>query len=125
MSYSEDPKQTIWDKVGDLHDVEVMYSQVLLGIFIRPTKTKGGILLTDETRAEDRYQGKVCMVLKKGPFAFVDTDEVKFQGLNVEVGDWVVIRASDGWALSVNGHDCRMVNDTGIRMKIERPDSVY
>lgn len=125
MSHEVDPKQTVLDTVGDLSGIEVMYSQVLIGIYIRPNKTRGGIILTDETRGEDRYQGKTGLVLKMGPLAFKDTADVEFHGQKVDVGDWVVIRASDGWALSVNKQDCRMVSDAGIRMVIQSPDSVY
>lgn len=125
MQHDVDPRQVILDKIGDLSDIKVMYSQVLLGIYERPAKTKSGIIFTDQHRDEDLFQGKICMVLKMGPLAFQDTDDVQFHGQKVEVGDWVSIRTSDGWALNIRGQACRMVSDTGIRLVVEDPDSVY
>lgn len=125
MKAEEDARDTILKSVGDLSGINVMYSQVLIGIYMRPEKTAGGIILSHQTRDEDRYQGKVGLVLKMGPMAFQDTDDIKFEGQRAKVGDWVVIRASDGWALSINKHDCRMVSDAGIRMIIDRPDIVW
>ena len=125
MNHETDPGQSILDQVGDLSSVDVCYSQVLLGIYIRPKVTRGGIHLADVSREEDRYQGKAALVLKLGPLAFKDSDEVVFQGFKVEVGQWVVIRASDGWALSVHGQDCRIVSDTAIKMIVKQPDEIF
>ncbi len=125
MKHDFDPRQTITDKVGDISKIQVTYSQVLIGIYMRPTKTASGIYLSDQTIDEDKYQGKVGLVLKKGPLAFKNTDAVDFHGFEVEEGDWVVIRPSDGWAISIHGQDCRMVSDAGIRMVVDAPDAIW
>ena len=72
MSHIEDPANEIRKRIGDISQIEVLHNQILVGVYIRPEKTKGGILLTSQTRDEDRYQGKAGLVLKKGPLAFVD-----------------------------------------------------
>lgn len=125
MLHEVDPRKVIQDQIGDLSQIEVMYSQVLIGVYIRPKKTAGGILLTDATQDEDRFQGVAGLVLKMGPQAFKDTDDVDFQGQKAVVGDWVVIRASDGWAISINKTYCRMLPDAGIKMIIPSPDVVF
>lgn len=125
MQHISDPAEDLRKKIGDLSDIEVTYSSVLLGIYFHPTVTAGGIHIAPITIDEDKHQGKVCLVLKKGPLAFKDTDTVSFNGFSVEVGDWVVIRTSDGWAINVRNTDCRMVSDTGIRMVIKNPDDVW
>jgi co-chaperonin GroES (HSP10) len=117
-------KQEIIDEAGDLSEVEVMYNQILVGIWKRPERTKGGIILTDNTRKEDDYQGKVCLVLKMGPAAFQDNDEMHFTQ-TAKVGDWVVLRPGDGWQLKVNDRPCRMLLDTSVKMIIPRPEMVY
>jgi co-chaperonin GroES (HSP10) len=125
MLHNEDPADAIWRSIGDLSGVEVPYSQVLLGIYKRPPKTVSGIHLPDQVLDEDRYQGKACLVLKVGPMAFVDTDDVKFGNFKVCVGEWIVIRPSDGWAVSIHGADCRIVNDVAIRLVVKSPDIVW
>lgn len=120
-----DNKEDIIKSVGDLDDIEVMHNQILVGIWRRPEKTKGGIILTDNTKKEDEYQGKVGLVLKKGPTAFISDDDMDFKGQNVEVGDWIVLRPGDGWQVKVREQPCRMLVDTSVKMKISRPDLVY
>jgi co-chaperonin GroES (HSP10) len=105
--------------------IDVTFSQILIGIYKRPEKTKSGIILTDDTRAEDEFQGKVGLVVKVGPMAYRDTDDVQFEGFKVKVGDWVVIRASDGWPLKIGKTLCRMIPDTGVRIVIPEPDLIW
>lgn len=113
--------------VGDVSNFEVFGNNVLVGLYKRPDRTKSGIILADSTRDEDRYQGKVGMVLKKGPLAFKGGDKYDFGGLDVNEGDWVVFRVSDGWPLSINDKDghCRMVPDFEIRARVSQPDLVF
>lgn len=127
MDHRGDPRKALAEKIGDISEVELFNNQVLVAVYIRPNKTASGIYLSDSTRDEDRFQGKVGLVLKMGPAAFVDPDNKWFVGANVKVGDWVVIRASDGWSLTINSKDglCRMIDDIQIRAKIDHPDRVY
>ena len=125
MSHIEDPANEIRKRIGDISQIEVLHNQILVGVYIRPEKTKGGILLTSQTRDEDRYQGKAGLVLKKGPLAFVDDDNNKFHGQNVDVGDWVFYRVSDGFPLVLNGTLCRLLEEVHVKGKIPSPDVVF
>ena len=131
MLHDEDPKLEILKKAGDLTDVEVFGNDILVALYIRPQKTKSGIILADATRDEDRYQGKAGLILKIGPTAYVDDDGNKFRDINV--GDWVVFRPSDGWPVSLNGVGsgsrdaipCRVISDINIRLRVSSPDAIY
>ncbi len=125
MSHVEDPANEIRKRIGDISKIEVLHNQILVGVYIRPEKTKGGILLTSQTRDEDRYQGKAGLVLKKGPLAFVDDDNNKFHGQNVDIGDWVFYRVSDGFPLVLNGTLCRLLEEVHVKGKIPSPDVVF
>ena len=125
MSHIEDPANEIRKRIGDISKIEVLHNQILVGVYIRPEKTKGGILLTPQTRDEDRYQGKAGLGLKKGPLAFVDDDNNKFHGQNVDVGDWVFYRVSDGFPLVLNGTLCRLLEEVHVKGKIPSPDVVF
>ena len=125
MEHEEDPKQKLISDLGDLSNVEVFNNQILVAVYIRPTRTKSGIYLSDKTVDEDRYQGKASLVVKLGPEAFKDDTGKWFVGADIKEGDWVALRPSDGWPVSVNGVPCRMIEDTAVRMKIDRPDRVW
>ncbi len=126
MEHLEDPAELIKNKIGKvLKDIEILGNQVLLGVYERPKVTKSGIHLSDQTRNEDKYQGKAALVLKKGPTAFVSDAHYDFKGQNVEIGDWVAIFVSDGRPLVIAGQLCRLVEDQWIRLKIPAPDVVF
>ena len=133
-----DPKQEILGKLGDLSHVEIAQNEVLLAIYLRPEKTPGGIILTANNRKEDRYQGKVGLVVKIGSACrFVrqnEKDGVAY-GLDIKLHDWVVVRASDTWTLDVNTDPkalkledfvpCRLVYDDQIRMRMSSPGAIW
>lgn len=125
MKHDDDPKQELLAKLGDLSGIEVFNNAVLVATYVRPTKTKSGIHLPDKYVDEDRYQGKASLVVKTGPEAFKDDTGKWFVGADIKEGDWVALRPSDGWPVSVNGVPCRMIEDTAVRMKIDRPDRVW
>jgi co-chaperonin GroES (HSP10) len=125
MEHADDPKKAILEEIGSIDDINVFNNQILVAIYMRPEKTKSGIILTDDTRSEDRYQGKVGLVLKKGATAFVDPDNKWFVDTNVEIGDWVYFRVTDGWSVNVHGVSCRILEDTDIRGSIKYPDTVW
>jgi co-chaperonin GroES (HSP10) len=123
----ENPRDVIWESLqGDLEKVEPFNQQVLIATYIRPaTRTAGGLEIAEEALDEDRYQGKVGMVLRKGPRAFVDDGPVKFYGQDVEPGDWVVYRASDGLKGMIGNREVRFINDVSIKGKIDHPDAWF
>lgn len=125
-----DAAQDLWSRLGDLSGFEVMQNDVLIAVFVRPEEIaiaggKHKLLLADQTRDEDKNQGKAGMVVMKGPLAFVSDDNFDFKGQDVHPGEWVSIWVSDGRKVVVNGVLCRMVEDRFIRMKIPSPDSVF
>lgn len=111
--------------IGSLDDIDVYHNLILVGIYMRPDRTAGGVLLTDKTLDEDKWQGKAAVVLKKGPLAFKSEGNVNFAGQNAEVGDWLVYRISDGFPIDVNGIHCRLLEDTEVRMRVKDPLSIY
>lgn len=132
MAHEADPRDITWEEVGDLSGIELTGTQILCAIYKRPEKTKSGIFLTDSNRAEDVYQGKVGMVVKLGPLAFDDTGDGRFGALgkeagagHVELGDWLFYKASDGFSVSVNGRECRILNDEDVRGRIQAPDQIW
>ena len=125
MKHDVDPRQDLLKQIGDLKDIELFNNQVLCAIYVRPEKTLGGIIIPEQNRAEDKIQGKVVLVVRKGPTAFVDDTDKWFSDIDVKLNDWVVFRASDGWSITVNKVLCRIVDDTDVRGRVAHPDQVW
>ena len=125
MLHEKDPKQLLLDKVGNINGIQLLNTQVLVAVYIRPEKTKGGIIYVDSTRDEDKYQSKVGLILKKGPTAFVEDGAKWFGDVEFNEHDWLVFRPSDGWNIGVNGVWCRMLEDSSVKAKIDHPDAVF
>jgi co-chaperonin GroES (HSP10) len=125
MAHAADPAEELRKTLGDISKINIYNNWILCAVYKRPEKTASGLYLADSTRKEDEYQGKVGLVVKKGPLAFVDDDKTVFAEQNVDLGNWVVFRSSDGWALNVNGVLCRMLQDIQVRMAVPSPDMVF
>lgn len=124
MDHEGDPRQKLLEELGDISEIELFHNQVLLAVYLRPTKTKSGLILTDSHVDEDRYQSKVGLLVKSGPQAF-EQDGNWFSGLNFADHDWLVFRPSDGWSITVNGVLCRIFDDINIRGRVPHPDAVW
>jgi co-chaperonin GroES (HSP10) len=122
VSKSVDPKQAILDFVGDLSDIEIIGDRVLIASYMRPEKTAGGIIRPDANKAEDVWQGKVGLVLKCGPDAFIDPASGDPYDQTFKPGDWALFFIGDGKALEVNKAPCRIVRDVHLFAKVKTPE---
>lgn len=133
MKHDQDPAQDLMEQVGDLSEIDIFHNQVMVAVYIRPEKTASGIILTTKTREEDRYQGKVGLIVKKGPTAFEPDGKWFTEDQKFEIGDWVFFRPSDTWQMTVKNKRqgatehvlCRLMDDIAIRGKITDPDLAW
>ena len=125
MEHDVDPAQKLIKELGDISDIEIFNNQILVAVYLRPEKTKTGIYMPDKHREEDKYQSKVGLVVKKGPSAFIDTGDNWFKDIEINLNDWIMYRATDGWSITVNNVLCRMLDDTAVRGRIPHPDAVW
>lgn len=127
-----DPATELFRKVEPyLGDIPILMADaILMAIYIRPNKTKGGIYLSEKTTDEDVWQGKVGLILKMGPLAFKPDKEHDYtyaDGTEApvpKVGDWAVFRVGDAWPLILGDVQCRIATERAIRMTVARPDIV-
>lgn len=127
--HDTDPRKEIMKKVkAQIADMVLFGNAILVATYKRPKMARYKSLdLALPDSDEDKHQGKVGLVIKLGPMAYKDDDTVQFHGQEVKVGDWVVYRPADGWALTLaeNQVDCRMLVEASIRMRIPSPDAVW
>lgn len=127
IDHKVDPRQEIIDHVAPyLDDIRAVAGPfVLVGVYTREgeQKTKGGIILPDDTGEEDRYQGITGLVLKMGSSAF-QTEKTKdwFGDKRVAVGDWVLFDVKHGRSMVIGKRPYRIIQDTYLDMILERPD---
>ena len=131
MMHEVDPREDLFAKVGELPPGLVWKNQVLVAVYQRPdVKTSGGLFIPQTNLEEDKFQGKVGLVIQLGPQAFVDTNDWVFDE-KAALGDWVWFRASDSLAMTLNtglstkGVLCRAIDDDKIRGRVPHPDMVF
>lgn len=135
---SFDPAKALLAAVGDVSNIEMFHNLVLVATYIAPPKIMKGpngeeIMFhrPDNSIAEDRYQGKAALVLQLGPLAFKDEGAIKFGGVSIKPGDWVVVKPSDGTEIfmgnagSSEGASVRMFEDVYIRGRVKDPSAIY
>jgi hypothetical protein len=125
ISQATNPKLAIMKAAGDLSDVTVGSDLVLLGTYIRPEKTIGGIIRPKENVDEDEHQGKVGLVLKAGPIAYGDWEDPAERGIMADEHAWVMYAIKDALPFQLNGTPCRLIPYDKIRMRIPDPTMVF
>ncbi len=103
--------------------IDVLRNRVLVATYVIPEKTAGGIIRIDRTIEESRFQGKVGLILKKGPMAFKFDDT--HMGTEPQVGQWVFYRAADTWECGIAGISCRFIHDDFIMGGVIDPESIW
>jgi co-chaperonin GroES (HSP10) len=126
MLHKVDPRLELQRSVDGLVNlITPLGAGVLVAIYIPPEKTIGGIILTDNTRGEGNYQGKVGLVLRLGPIAFQEDTTHRFGDAVPKAGDWVVFSVGETFSFELGKQRCRIVEDVSVRAIIDQPDIVY
>lgn len=86
-------------------------------------RTKGGIVLADETQKKQQL-GTVCgYVLKIGSLAY--QDEVKFPtGPWCAEGDWIIFGRYAGARIPIDGGEIRLINDDEVLGVLNDPEDI-
>ena len=91
--------------------------------FTPKEKTKGGLIIAQESLDKARIATNCGYVLKMGPLAYKDKD--KFEtGPWCKKGDWVIFARYAGSRLPIDGGEIRILNDDEVLGTIKDPESV-
>jgi chaperonin GroES len=86
-------------------------------------KTKGGIVLAEETQKRTQLATVCGYVLKVGELAY--KDESKFlSGPWCKEGDWVIFGRYAGSRISIDGGEIRILNDDEIIGRLNDPEDI-
>ena len=96
--------------------------RILVLPFTPKDKTKGGILMAQETLDKIRIATNCGYVLKMGPLCYT---EKKFtSGPWCKKGDWVIFARYAGPRLPIEGGEVRLLNDDEVLGTIKDPEAV-
>jgi len=86
-------------------------------------KTKGGLLLGQETLERQQVGANCGMVLKAGPHCY---DKERYpEGPWCKKGDWVIFARYAGSRIQIDGGEVRLLNDDEILATIENPEDIF
>ena len=91
--------------------------------FTPKEKTKGGIIIAQESLEKLRIATNCGYVLKVGPLAYYDKEKFP-TGAWCKKGDWVIFARYAGSRLPIEGGEVRLLNDDEVLGTISNPESV-
>ena len=91
--------------------------------FTPKEKTKGGILIAQESLEKLRIATNCGYVLSVGPLAYYDKEKFP-TGPWCKQGDWVIFARYAGSRLPIEGGEVRLLNDDEVLGTINNPESV-
>ena len=129
--YKEEAKQEPHAKRLDPDNIKEMVDQLpepcgyrlLLLPFTPKEKTKGGIIIAQESLEKLRIATNCGYVLKVGPLAYYDKEKFP-TGAWCKKGDWVIFARYAGSRLPIEGGEVRLLNDDEVLGTIGDPEAV-
>lgn len=127
VAHTSDPKELIIKEVGYLiPDFQPLGAGVLIVMYERGkqagdemVRTAGGIYVPETATgalANDKYQGKVGLVMAMGPIAFKEDDTHQWGGVTPNIHDWVMINVGDTYSFDLPGpRRARLVEDVNVK----------
>ena len=86
-------------------------------------KSRGGIVIADETQKKTQLTTTCGYVLEVGPLAYCD--EGKFpDGPWCKAGDWIVFGRYAGSRIPIDGGEIRIINDDEVLATIADPEDI-
>ena len=125
----ENPKEE--KKKIDETNVDSIYDQLpepsgyrlLVLPFSPKEKTKGGILIAQESLDKLRIATNCGYVIKLGPLAYADKEKFA-TGPWCKKGDWVIFARYAGSRIQIDGGEVRLLNDDEVLATIEKPEDI-
>ena len=86
-------------------------------------KTKGGLLLGQDTLERQQVASQCGNVLAMGPDCYKDTKRYP-QGPWCKTGDWVMFARYAGSRIKIEGGEVRLLNDDEVLATIKNPEDI-
>ena len=121
----EEAKRIDETNVGSIKDELPVPSgwRLLVLPFTPKEKTKGGIIIAQESLDKARIATNCGYVIKMGPMAYGDKEKFP-TGPWCKEKDWVIFARYAGSRLPIEGGEVRLLNDDEVLGTIKDPESV-
>ena len=121
----QEPKRVDETNVGSIKDELPQPSgwRLLVLPFTPKEKTKGGIIIAQESLDKARIATNCGYVVKMGPMAYGDKEKFP-TGPWCKEKDWVIFARYAGSRLPIEGGEVRLLNDDEVLGTIKDPESV-
>ena len=97
--------------------------RILVLPFKQKDKTKGGILLADETVERSQVASTCGLVLDMGPHCY---DKERYpEGPWCKKGDWIIFARYAGSRIKIDGGEIRLLNDDEVLATVENPEDIF
>ena len=122
---TEDKKHLDPETIEDQRDQlpEPSGWRILVLPFTPKEKTKGGIIIAQESLEKLRIATNCGYVIKLGPLAYHDKEKYPI-GPWCKKGEWVIFARYAGSRLPIEGGEVRLLNDDEVLGTIDNPESV-
>ena len=125
--YKEDKKSKPKEK--DLANTELTKLpnptgwRLLVLPFKQKEKTKGGIILADDTIEKSQIASNCGLVLAMGPHCY---DKERYpEGPWCKKGDWIIFARYAGSRIQIDGGEVRLLNDDEILATVNNPEDIF
>ena len=97
--------------------------RILILPFKMKEKTKGGILMGQDTLERQQVASQCANVLAVGPHAYQDKKRFP-DGPWCKVGDWIMFARYAGSRIKIEGGEVRLLNDDEVLATIKNPEDI-
>ncbi len=87
-------------------------------------KTKGGILMGQDTLDKQQVASQCGNVLAMGPQCYKDKERYP-DGPWCKVGDWVIFARYAGSRIKIDGGEVRLLNDDEVLATVDNPEDIF
>ena len=86
-------------------------------------KTKGGVILAEETLEKQQVASQVGLVMAMGPQCYKDKERYP-EGPWCKEKDWVMFARYAGSRIKIEGGEMRLLNDDEVLATIDSPEDI-
>ena len=86
-------------------------------------KTKGGVILAEDTLERQQVASQVGLVMAMGPDCYKDKERYP-DGPWCKVKDWVMFARYAGSRIKIDGGEMRLLNDDEVLATIDSPEDI-
>ena len=86
-------------------------------------KTKGGVILAEDTLERQQVASQVGLVMAMGPQCYKDKERYP-EGPWCKVNDWIMFARYAGSRIKIDGGEMRLLNDDEVLATIDSPEDI-